>query len=669
MAIATGLYDDPHFRPLPVDAEVRALTDWLCAPSLGVRAFAPAYPELAHNPSERAVTDALKNPEPYARWRAKDAAVVFVTGHGETSDGVHWTILKASESLRLPATALRTADLIMWLKATEIRHLFLVLDLCFAGKTITEVAAFEKDIPATWLVLPSATRDQEAVTGALTGAVTAFLAELDSREGESYAGEKIKYLDVQAFLEGIRAHLRPGQRLEPLQGSQTSGPHPCLPNPHYRAQDATTVQAPRSDLAIPQADVEAHWGPKSRGSTADGGSGWLFTGRRQLMLDLIAAATGEPGAMVVTGSAGSGKSAVLARLVTLSDPAFRMRYAARLGDIPPDLRPAEGAVDVAVLATGKNPSDVIAQIAIALNVPPPPTKGAQPALEEWVAAWQNWLTTGTSKITVVVDALDETPHAMAILTGELARLDPGRTRLRLIVGVRSPGGDDNTPPDARTQRGVPLADYAEYTLVARRIRVDEAPWWAPADLADYAAAILTTTPGSPYQHPDVAETDDTASAVAQALAARAGTSFLVTRIAAANLARRPEPVSPTDGSWLKAVDEGVRGVLRQDLDTYCHNDPEQRLQTVHLLRALAFARGRGIPWRRIWPAFANAVADDPDRTYGDSDIADLLHSPFGGYLTTDIADGTTVYRLFHDALNTTLRDQWRDLLEPATPAP
>ncbi|WP_189111938.1 hypothetical protein [Streptomyces camponoticapitis] len=668
MAIATSQYDDPHFGPLPVDAEVQALTDWLCALGLGARAFTPAYPELAHNPSERAITDALKNPEPYARWRAGDAAVVFVTGHGETSDNVHWTVLKASESLRLPATALRTADLIMWLKTTEIRHLFLMLDLCFAGKTITEVAAFEKDIPGTWLVLPSATRDREAITGALTAAVTAFLAELGSREGESWAGQKIEYLDVQAFLEGVRAHLGPHQRLEPLQGSQTYGPHPCLPNPHYRAQDATTVQAPRSDLAIPQADVEAHWGPKSRGSTTDGHTNWLFTGRRQLMLDLIDASTGDPGATMVTGSAGSGKSAVLSRLVTLSDPAFRTRYAAHLGDIPPDLCPTEGAVDVAVLATGKNPSDVIAQIATALHVPPPGTNGGQPTLEEWVAAWQNWLTTGTDKITVVVDALDETAHAMTILNGELARLDPGRTRLRLIVGVRSPGGDDPASPDLHPTRGVPLADQAEHILTARRIRVDEQPWWAPGDLADYAAAMLTTTPASPYQQ---RETPDIAGAVARALAARAGTSFLVTRIAAANLAHRSESVSPTDESWLKAVDEGVQGVLRQDLDTYCHNDTEKRLQTVHLLRALAFARGRGIPWRRIWPAFANAVADDPDRTYGDRDIADLLHSPFGGYLTTDITDGTTVYRLFHDALNTTLRDQWRALLEPdpITPAP
>lgn len=154
VAIATGQYDDPNYEPLDVGAEVRVLTDWLCAPGLDARVFTRAHPQLASDPTERAIIDALKNPEPRARWREKDAAVVFVTGHGATSDGVHWTVLKSSERDRLPATALRTADLIMWLKVTRVLHLFLVLDQCFAGKTITEVAAFDKDIPATWLVLP-----------------------------------------------------------------------------------------------------------------------------------------------------------------------------------------------------------------------------------------------------------------------------------------------------------------------------------------------------------------------------------------------------------------------------------------------------------------------------------------------------------------------------------
>ncbi|MCM1968896.1 MULTISPECIES: AAA family ATPase [unclassified Streptomyces] len=664
VAIATSEYDDPGFGPLAVGDEVKAMRAWLCSPDLGARAFAPLYPRLAEDPTKGAVRDALEDPPPERRWREADAAVVFVTGHGVIEGGAHWTVLKATESDRLASTALRTVDLVNWLRDTRIRHLFLVLDQCFAGQTIAEVAAFETNLPGTWLALPSATKDKEAVTGALTAAVTAFLDELRSPVGEAYAGPEIPLLDVRVFLDGVQGKLGVGQRLIPLPGSQLSGPHPCLPNPHYRPEDRTPVAARRSDLALPQSDVNAHWEPRSRGVARSSEPGWLFTGRRKLVEDIMAAAGGRAGATVVTGAAGSGKSSALARLVTLSDPAFRARYRDHLETVPEELRPREGAVDVAVLATGKTAHEVIAQLCAALDVPTPAVAGATPSLDEWITAWQHWLATGSTPLVVVLDALDEAGDPLTLLTGVLARLDPHRERMRLIIGVRSPGGDDGTPPTAPPARGVPLADQAERLLAAHRIRVDEAPWWHDGDLADYAADILATTPGSPYAGTD----PQTVTAVARALAAHAGTSFLVTRIAAASLAARPAPVDPADRSWLATVDAGVLGVFRADLEAH-RPDPEDRLTAVHLLRAVAFARGRGLPWRRIWPAFANAVADDPERTYGDTDIADLLASPLGGYLTTDTADGTTVYRLFHDALNTTLRENWRGLLAADRPRP
>jgi hypothetical protein len=119
-----------------------------------------------------------------------------------------------------------------------------------------------------------------------------------------------------------------------------------------------------------------------------------------------------------------------------------------------------------------------------------------------------------------------------------------------------------------------------------------------------------------------------------------------------------------DPAWLAALDEGILGVFRDDLH---HSLPEDkdRYRAVILLRAVAFAYGRGLPWRDIWPLIAHAV-DDNGAYYGDADIAWLLESRLGGYLVTDIEDNTTVYRLFHDLLRTTLRERWRDLLTPPT---
>ncbi|QES46646.1 hypothetical protein DEJ50_01040 [Streptomyces venezuelae] len=667
LAIATSTYDDPVWEPLGVDDEVRTMTDWLCADGLGTSRFTRAHPHLADSPTEDEIRTALRNPPHSTRWSAADAAVVFVTGHGITGDGGHWMALKATESGRLQSTALRTADLVGWLAETGIQHLFLVLDLCYAGHTIAETAAFDREIPGTWLVLPSATKNQEAVTGALTTAIAEFLAELKSPVGQKYGLDR--HLDVTVFLDAVERRLGPGQRLIPLPGSRRSGPHPCLPNPHHRAGTTVSLGPGRSDLALPRQDLETHWSPRSRGVTEAASTGWLFRGRTQLMRTLVAATTAAPGTVLVTGSAGSGKSAVLSRLVTLSDPLFLDRYRAAADLVPDGLKPEPEAVDVAVLATGKIGHEVIAQICRALDVPGPGPAGATSVLDldGWISAWEDWLARRERPVTIVVDALDEASDPAALLTGVLARLDsgdPAHRKVRLLVGVRSSGGPDGNPHTPAGGGGLPLADRAERLLAARRIRVDEQPWWEAQDLTEYATEILLHEEGSPYRNGPPGR----AAEVAAVLAAQAGTSFLVARIAGTSLARRPEAVDPYDAQWRAAIGEGVLGVFRHDLHR-TFPDAEDRIRAVHLLRAVAFAYGRGLPWPQIWPAVANAVADEPTapdvppRTYGDSDIAWLLGSRMGAYLVTDREDGITVYRLFHDALRTTLREHWRELLD------
>jgi hypothetical protein len=636
VAIATSKYDDlTTWHELPgVVLEVESLRAWLCAKELGGRRFEQRYPELASNPTKQQVRDALEEPPPHEQWNASDAAVVFITGHGTRAHGSHWIVLKATDTSKLRKTAVRTADIVGWLDDTGIEHLLVILDLCHAGAAAIETAGFDADFPPTWLVLASVTKNQEAMTGALTTAVTEFLAELDSPVGEQFNhGE---YLRVDEFLDAVQAKLGDGQRLAHLQpGLPRLGASSCLPNPRYQPAAAALVQAKRRDLALRPEDLAAHWGPRSRGVADESEPGWLFTGRTELMRRLIAATTGPPANVLVTGGAGCGKSAALARLVTLSDPDFLARYGAELAGIPANLRPRAGAVDVAVLATGKLPHEVLAQLCDALDVPRPKTASSVPRLEELRAAWWSWLRTRQELVTIVVDALDEAPHPRTLLAEVLAQLDsPGaeQPRVRLLVGVRSPGGSDDasTAAAARTPSGDrPLADAAEQTLHAVRLRVDEPPWWQPGDLADYATELLLTAEGSPY--PKAGR--DAARPVAEALAARAGRSFLVARIAATSLAHRKEVVAASDPAWQATLADGVLGVFRDDLH-HTLVDPADRLRAVHLLRAVAFGYGRGLPWRQIWPLVANAVADDPERTYGDGDIAWLLDSRMGAYLIT-----------------------------------
>jgi hypothetical protein len=660
IAVATSRYDAGESWALPgVDGEIITLREWLCADSLGERRFTPLYPELADSPSEDAIRAALRNPN--QGWTHDDAVVLFVTGHGDEVNDRHMLILRETD-VSFPAdTAIATADLISWLGRYEKTPMLLIFDLCHAGATAKDTIRFDRPFPPDWLVVASVTKHQKAYTGALTGVIAEIFTELGTAAQSMFGNEP--YLDAATFLGEVQRRLRlQGQDLVPLDGRvPPTGPHPCLPNPRYRSDDLLPVQPTRRDLAIRAEDLTSHWEPRARGVARDSDLRWLFTGRGELMRELITLATGTPGAVVVTGSAGSGKSAVLSRLVTLSDPDFRDHYREHLTTVPADQLPPHLAVDVAILATGKVAEEVMAQICTALQVPVPDGASHRPRLAVLQEAWRTWRATRTEPVTIVVDALDEATHPVSVLTDVLTQLDAAdhaHCRVRLIVGVRSVETTD--PSTLVDQRNRPLADHAERVLSARRLRVDQSPWWNTADVADYARQLLLTHPDSPYRSADPTGVDT----VAGIIAAKSGTSYLVARLSATSLAERPTVIDPRDQVWLDSLDAGVVGVFRDDLHTTLP-DPQEREKAIHLLRAVAFAYGRGLPWYQIWPRVANAVANHPERLYGDADIAWLLQTRLAGYLVTDVEDDTTVYRLFHHALRDTLRTRWHDLVGPS----
>jgi WD40 repeat protein len=669
VAITTCEFDGKGIDPLPgVADEVVVLTKWLCDEALGVRRFTVQYPELAHNPTTQQICHALKDVEPARRWCRSDAVVLFVSGHGYYHGKHHFIILKGSDINQLDATAVATADVVGWLAKTEIKHLLVIMDMCYAGDAAADTVSHLRKAPNTWLILATAA-NEPAHTGALTSAISQLLSLLNSPAGTGRQFSHGPYLRVDEFVEYIQDQLEAShQQLANLTPAvKLNAFSRCLPNPLYRAENDVPLAGSRRDLALPSADLDAHWDPRSRGVTEIREPGWLFTGRAELMRKLISAAAGEPGTLLVTGRAGSGKSAALARLVTLSDPEFVARYAEPVEAISDDLKPAVGTVDVAVLATGKTTAEITAQICWAFGALAP--GGPTPNLEEARNAWRQWIRSSDEPVTIVIDALDEAFSPREVVNDVLPELrlgDAGR-RVRLLVGVRSTGRDGQ-PSAAGTassrNRLPPLADLAEEALKpAERIGVDEDPWWNRSDVVDYISSLLLGPAQSPYR---TARTR--AEAVARVLADAAGASYLVARIAAAALAQRAEVVDPNDPSWRAAINDGVFGVFRDDFRKTL-TKPDDSERAVNLLRSVAFARGRGLPWR-IWELVANAVADDPARypadavpSYGDKDLDWLFDNRIGAYLVADHEDGITVYRLFHDDLRTTLQERWRDFLE------
>jgi len=658
VSIATGEYQDPHWGPLSVDAEVAQLKSWLVEDErLGDRRFDHAYPHLACNPDEGEIREAFKTPR--RPWTERDAAVVFVTGHGEVADQTHWLVLRESENGELPSTGFRTSDLISWLRRRGgVRHLLLIIDACFAGAVAADILRLDANLPSTWLILPSAGKDGEAQPQALTNAVSRAVAKLRSGEGAKH-GVNRRYFTVAEFRDTVQEFL-PDQELTLLgYRGDLGAEHVCLPNPHFRELEAVTTAAARHELALPKEDLQNHWAPRARGTDRRGGAEgrWLFTGRAKVVRELIAVVRSERDeeglVTLVTGGAGCGKSAVLARLVTLSDPDFTVEYADAVHEIPEGLLPDLGAVDVAVLATGRYPHEVVRQIGEALGVDRPDPTREHYGLEAQVEALADHLAGRAKAPTVVLDALDEAEDPTGIAR-VLARL-AGGGKLRLLIGVRSPGGSED--PLVGASVGGPLADLVEDLFGARRLRVDEDLWWNQDDIRAYAESTLNNTPGSPYRSGHARER---VGALAAVIADQVGRSFLVARLAATALTQRADLADPDDPAWRATLTEGVIGAFRADL-VRLFPDPNQRLRTVELLRAVAFAYGRGLPWGGIWPLVANGVADRHGK-FGDADIAALLASPISAYLITDQEDDVTVYRLFHDALRGTLREHWRDLL-------
>jgi hypothetical protein len=115
-------------------------------------------------------------------------------------------------------------------------------------------------------------------------------------------------------------------------------------------------------------DQQDHFEPRGRGVLSRGGRrGWYFTGRtralRELADWLAAPAGSQPAVKVVTGAPGSGKSAVLGRLVLLADPTHRQAAVHADPSLDPATLPPEGSIALSVHARGQTSHQVVESIA------------------------------------------------------------------------------------------------------------------------------------------------------------------------------------------------------------------------------------------------------------------------------------------------------------------
>lgn len=613
---------------------------------------APGGPVTCRHDVERFLeTGGLREGEPGV------PVVLYVTGHGLTGGaGRHFAVLSGTDPGRLLATGLRTTEIVIAALDSHARDVLVIVNMCESAAIGPELLELVESLDtartehATLNVLTTAAPKRKVMGGEF-----ALVLRRAHEWLRTAGGITRPHLTMEEFSRALYQAARAigrerGRSLSvdcrTLMGGKPHVPTAALPNPGHRPEEAA-VEESRQEVAATLADL-SYWLEKGSGRTGADDPGWYFSGRRELNTALVSFLTGAPGVLLVTGITASGKSAILGRAVTLSDARFRASalYAAAVGHCPPYTVPDEGAVTIAVTAHNREPLGLLQVIAQRLGASPDPS-GRDP-LSRWQQGLRAFLDAPGPMVTVVVDALDEATDPAALvhqvlvpLAGHLSHPSPAgpalpvRRGVRLVVAVRSSDGEGEGPDVdllGRLREAFPLAAV---------LRTDGEDMGA--DVAGYVRALLDGEDG--WAGYDLAE-------VSRTVAGAVGRSFLDARVAAHQL-RAEGPRLLADAAWLRRLGEGTAGLLQDDL-VRAAEDGLGADEALALLRATAFAQGRGLAWGEVWPAVASAVAG---RGVEDADakIRVLLEGRLAGYLTRDVEEDQRVYRPAHDRLAAVLR--------------
>ncbi|MFG2502871.1 caspase family protein [Streptomyces sp. NPDC048441] len=569
-----------------------------------------------------------------------DVVVVYFAGHGSVEErDRHYLLCWDSQEDDLVSTALATEDLVRILCRGELRHLLLILDTCSAGvgsadaatvtlQTIAHRSTSGRASTGLWF-LSSARPKDIAEDGRFVAALVAAVETTAKR-----TGQRQQYLDLTELVKAINEQFDAegcSQRAGLACGLVT-GLAPFLANSNYREELpplGTDLQVQRR---VADRDLDEHFGPRSRGVEFESEQGLYFSGRIQVLSELVewlTAPRGDGRGRVVTGSPGCGKSAVLGRIVALSDSEYRSRL--DLSDIDASTVLPARCVSAAVHARHKRLEEVVERIATALDTC---TDGPAALLQELTRRGRQ----GTP-IVVVVDAVDEAGSDTAAdagghgeprrITRELLRPMSEIPGVRLLVGARH----ELVGPLGHTFTVMDL-DQSSY----RATQEDVSGYVTRVLLASDEPEIPTPYRGQPSR----------ARTVAGAVAAKAAGVYLYARTTARTLRSDGSPVNTSCPGWA----EDLPSEVGEAFDDYLARFGPDEARVRRMLLALAFSEGKGLPRGRVWTTLSTVIAGvactEADVTWT-LDVAEA-------YVAEVIDDDQrSAYRLYHKALAEHLR--------------
>ncbi len=344
--------------------------------------------------------------------------VIYATGHGFEL-GTDWVLAPTEYETPAdprntdPKAVTKPADLIRALRQRgDLAQVLLILDACGAAPggeqalldTIAQAPYRAVDDQLDLWVVAAARRSEEAEETVFSQAFTTALRDAAVPSTDQ------PHLDLTQVMESVQDALRRAQQKARIVAGHGDPRCRALPNPRYMPPDSP-------------AWLPSGWGWVSRGVVNDATPGWYFTGREaalRMTLDhLTGAGTAPP--LWLTGSHGSGKTAVLGRIVTTATAEKRaaLPVVARHGVLPTgDLTLA--AAD----ARNRTVAWLVAGIAKPLGL----TATSVPELLAELRRHDQGTVRG-----IVVDHLDEAkePAVLAELLESLAALPA----VRVVVGA------------------------------------------------------------------------------------------------------------------------------------------------------------------------------------------------------------------------------------------
>ena len=565
---------------------------------------------------------------------SESVRVVHVLAHGRAMN----------DSLRVVGGDGRThiqCDLDHWLRFVNdgepSRPLTLfILDTCNSGLAARMPWTYGIDPSSLrgWVISASAP-DRSAYDGRLSLAVAAVLQQL--AEG-TLIDARTKVVPWATFRDRV---------IDDVERQQVGSFHqvvhstlldrtinpPFFTNPNYVEPDPLASvgdgRDPRLISFLEGALDLAHFTERASGRrdvTDRAGSG-VFTGRRAELMalsDWIDYGADDDVIRVVTGSPGSGKSALLGLLLCSTHRDLRPATERIWRAAEPHIPQAQNLV-VGVHARDQSVRAVMDSIAAQLEL--------KLGDDDWTPLnFAKKLNDHGSRPLILIDAVDESANIRGLLTLMLALSEPAASSLvspaRLVVGTRA---------------GAEWTSITEWIgeLDPRQV-IDLNATPIDVQIEDIASYVASVMPRGPFtQRAATASATVIVNAVAKT---NEWGSFLVASLFAhSNLPDRQLRNEEDLQNLIASVPRSLPEVLELDLAQQA--SPELGW---NLLTSLAWAKGSGMPLRLLQVITRTLLIDvNPPAT---DDIARLLNV-LRFYLRTSAAEsGETLYRLFHQGL-------------------